>query len=271
MSADEPELVYRFSELSDRARDRVRDWATGDSWDRGDQYLASLRALAEHFGGKLTNWNIDWSGNYSHSTAEFEMPEDYQFIPDMSSAEGENGDLDEGAVAALRQQEIRRRLAELGDYDPDTLRGRGDCALTGWCYDESAIEGFRRAFFEGETDLGALMEQAFRSLLKDARNNFEYDHSDRGVAESCEVNDYWFDEDGRLADPPDRSAGRYSKTQRDLTEKSTVPHARCAPGNCVEHARDKRVYRCELGRGPKPARSKSGRSGSARGLNRGRK
>ena len=142
----------------------------GYSW--GKEALGSLKALAQYFGGRLSDWSIDWS-DYNRSSAEFAMP-----------------DLDHEEIAGL--------LAELGAYHPDTLRGLGDCKLTGYCADEDAIDGFRRAFMAGESDLGDLMQSAFDTWIRAAALDYESQYNDDEFGETCDSNAYEFDESGEL-------------------------------------------------------------------------
>lgn len=168
--------VYSFSELSADAKQRAKDEhaeANGFVWAK--DYLRSLKALAEHFGGKLTNWQIDWFG-CSYSTADFKMPDDTE--------------TDAASIAS--------KLAELGAFDPATLRGRGDCKLTGFCADEAAIDGFRIAWHAGERELNELMRAAFHEWLENAHTDCAGQYEDEVFAEVCEVNGYQFTEDGTL-------------------------------------------------------------------------
>ncbi len=176
--------VYTFAELSADAKQRAKDKHAalfGFSWS--DDYLASLKALAEHFGGKLSDFQIDWF-NGSYSSASFEMPDD-----DLASL-GEDAEEVERSIAA--------KLAELGAFNPETLKGLGDCKLTGFCGDESAIDGFRIAWHGGERDLSKLMQSAFRAWLDDAQADCAGQYEDDTFAEYCEANGYEFTEEGRI-------------------------------------------------------------------------
>lgn len=167
--------VYKFSELSETARERAKmDHGAlfGYSWS--SEALKSLKALAAHFGGRVKDYEVDW-WNTSYSSASFEMPE-------MTAAE------------------IRRRLRALGSYNRKTLKGEGDCKLTGFCLDENAIDGFRWAFMrEGERDLSALMEAAFRSWLKACQDDAEDQYSDEQFGETADANGWEYYQDGELA------------------------------------------------------------------------
>lgn len=176
--------VYSFAGLSPAAKDRAKQQHAdlfGFNWS--EEYLESLKALAEHFGGKLKDWQIDWF-NSSYSSASFDMPDS-----DLASL---------GEDFAETEASIAVKLAELGSYDPVTLKGHGDCKLTGFCGDESAIDGFRTAWYAGERSLSELMQAAFREWLKDAQADCESQYSDEVFAETCEANDYQFTEDGRI-------------------------------------------------------------------------
>jgi hypothetical protein len=98
----------------------------------------------------------------------------------------------------MSSEEISERLASLGTYDPETLKGHGDCVLTGYVHDENAIDGFRIAFNAGETDLNKLMEAAFRSWLAACQADYADQQSEEQFGETCEANEYEFTEDGVL-------------------------------------------------------------------------
>lgn len=163
--------VYKFSELSEVAKDRAKqNYASlfGYSW--ADEAIQSLKALAVHFCGKLKDYEVDWFDS-SYSNATFDMPK-------------------------MEANEIELLLASLGSHDAKTLRGNGDCVLTGYCADESAIDGFRMAWHKGERDLNALMQAAFDSWLKDCQADCKSFYEDEQFSEHCEANGYEFDENG---------------------------------------------------------------------------
>ena len=164
--------VYRFSELTEKAKETAKyDYMAifGYSWN--DEAIDSLKALAEKFRARLTDYQIDWFG-CSYSSAEFDAPE-------------------------MEREEIYEILETLGSYDKKTLQGNGDCKLTGFCMDEAAIDGFRRAFFAGETDLGALLQAGFDSWLKDCQSDAESQYEDENFGENCDANGYEFDKEGK--------------------------------------------------------------------------
>lgn len=165
--------VYSFAELSRSAKARAIYEARailGYPWER--EAMKSLEALAGHFGGKLADYSVDWAA-CSHSSARFDMPD-------------------------LEPEEIEARMATLGTYDPATLKGHGDCKLTGYGTDEDAIDGFRAAWHAGERDLSALMSAAFKTWLEAAQADCADMYSEERFAETSDANEYEFTEDGKL-------------------------------------------------------------------------
>jgi hypothetical protein len=165
--------AYTFDELSDQAKDAAKqDYFSGAGYSWSEDALASLKAFAEAFDAKLSDYQIDWF-NCTYSSAEFSAPE-------------------------MSRREVGRRLRALGTYDKKTLRGHGECKLTGYCSDEDALDGMRKAYFAGESDLGELLQEGFWSWLKAAQADAEYQYSDEAFLESCKANDYEFDESGHM-------------------------------------------------------------------------
>jgi hypothetical protein len=169
-------LIYKFEELDPIAKIHAKgDYAIHNGYSWSDDALASLKKFAEHFGAKLHRYEVDFfDGVYSH--ARFTIP-------------------DEDPTP----EEIAAKLAELGTYNPETLRGNGDCALTGYCMEEDCIDGFRIALIrDNETDLAKLLEAGFRTWLHAAQEDCRAFYEDENFAEHCEANSYEFDEKGNL-------------------------------------------------------------------------
>jgi hypothetical protein len=166
--------TFKYSELSDAAKAKARGWfRNSDEFTSGDEYLESIKCLTKHFGGEIKDYEIDWSNSTRPSWMKFDMP-----------------DTDE--------QVIELSLKELGTYDPETLKGTGECKLTGVCYDEDAIDGFRIAYMrDGERDLDKLMQAAFKTWIDSAHKEYEYRQSDEAVAEGIEANEYDFTVEGK--------------------------------------------------------------------------
>ncbi len=164
--------IFKFSELSGRAKQRAMDHFRNSDIRSWDEALNSITKLTEHFDGEIADWNIDWTGG-SYSRIKFEMP-------------------------TMSGREIQRRLKELGKYNRKTGRGIGEQKLTGWHWDEDCIDGFRIAYRKGERNLENLMQAAFKSLLKSTEDEYESLFEDSEFSEFCDANDHEFYADGSL-------------------------------------------------------------------------
>jgi hypothetical protein len=167
--------VYRYAELSEKAKARaLGDYQYDAEYWGQDEALKSLQALAKAFGGKLADWSIDFTGAYlPPSSARFDMPE-------------------------MDRDEIANILGTLGATDPETGKGLGDCKLTGYFIDESALDGFRLAFARGELDPEKLMQAAFDSWLEDCIADYESQLSEDVFSETADVNEWEFYADGSV-------------------------------------------------------------------------
>ncbi len=168
--------IYRYDELSDSAKDRAKDdYRSQHGYIGEEEALETLRKLAEHFDAKLDRYEIDFTGAYCPSYAQFDF-----HTPEMS------------------RREIARRLKRLGSYNPETLKGLGDCVLTGDGHDEDAIDGFRIGFLKAKcSSLPALMDAALRSLLVSCIDQYQAFYEE-DFGEHCDANDMEFYSDGKL-------------------------------------------------------------------------
>ncbi len=166
--------VYKFSELSDKAKEKaLQDNFNTDEYFWGKDAIKSLRKFVGYFNGELSDWNIDFLEPYRNSW-RLDLPDD------------------------MEEDDIKDLLFSLGSFNPDTLKGKGDCKLTGYCADEDLIDGFRIAWFNGERDLRELIEAGISTWEIAVKKDCEYQFSEECFAETAEANDYEFTEDGKL-------------------------------------------------------------------------
>jgi hypothetical protein len=167
--------VYRFNELPANAKQKAKDnYAESFGYAWAKEAITSLKKLADHFDGKVADYSIDFF-RCGPSTASFSMPND------------------------MDADDIASRLDSLGTYNRETLKGHGDCKLTGYCADEDAIDGFRKPFHEGERDLPKLMHAAFKSWLQAAQDDCESQYSDDAFSEHADANEYEYEQHGRMS------------------------------------------------------------------------
>ena len=167
--------VYKFNELSDTAKETALHnyYSSGCEYFWDDAAINTLIAYAEHFGCRITNYAIDFL-NHAHTSISIE----YNF--DISDSE------------------IKVLLDELGEYDNETLRGLGECKLTGYCMDEDIIDGFRIAWYNGERDIRELICSGIETWKVATENDANYQFSLKGYSEYCDSNGIEFDEFGNI-------------------------------------------------------------------------
>ncbi len=136
--------------------------------------MASFKAFVKHFGCTLVDWNICWDDG---------IPSDAKFLCPGLCGE-EDYDI------------VEEELNELGSFNPETLKGPGDCKLTGVCFDEVLKDAFRKAWENGERDFNELMQAAFGEWLEDCQKDFEHQKSMEAFEETVEANEMEFLETG---------------------------------------------------------------------------
>lgn len=165
--------VLTFSELSEEAKEKaLKNWGESNIeyfWDR--EAIASLGKFIEHFNGSLNNYNIDFLEPYRNNY--------HITVPDNMTA-----------------KEIFSLLKQLGSYNKKTLRGDGECKLTGYCMDEELIDGFRRAWFNSERDLMQLIYAGIHTWEQAIKSDYEYEFTEEFFKDHAESNNYEFTEDG---------------------------------------------------------------------------
>jgi hypothetical protein len=167
-------VVYKFSELSAEAQEAAKQkYIATNGFTAKDEYMASITKLAEHFDGTLFSYEVDFL-NVFPSRASFSMSN------------------------IITEKWLKDKLDELGEYNPDTLKGHGECKLTGFCADEAAIDGFRKAYFQGERSLNRLMQAAFSTWLKAAHEDCEAEFKNENFTDFADANDFEYLKNGTL-------------------------------------------------------------------------
>ena len=164
--------IYKFLELSRKAKNEVKQFYKeqfGYSWKF--ETIHTIKELIKRFDGSFTDSYIN--NDNLNITVKFSMP-------DMTSSE------------------IDRRLAKLGTFDSVTLRGHGDCVLTGYFMDEEAINAIRIARNIGEIDLNKLIRLAIKAVAVSTKADYKAQFEDENFAKTCEANDWEFLKDGTL-------------------------------------------------------------------------
>ena len=170
--------IYKFNELPEEGKEkaierfRQTEYEHGYNWS--DDSVSSVLKFAEHFGCSIERWSFDFAEPHRN---EYRIDTPYQ---------------------EWEEDEVQQALDALGTYDPKTLRGNGECKLTGMCFDEDCIDGFRIEWYKGERDIEELIRAGIQTWETSVQNDWEHQVSDEGITESIECNEYEFTEDGKM-------------------------------------------------------------------------
>jgi hypothetical protein len=201
--------VYKYSELSERAQERARDWLREAQAD--DNYFAEyitdeFREALKALGFDVRERDIEWSGFSSQGDGASFTGAWYasQFAPGKLLADRP---AESGGHACPANAELHRIAAELRALKAAglaratvTTRGRGHFMYAADCECEDSDTEVTRAADDGVTmrfeDAARDLAHAFYKALE---AEYTYQNSDEQIAESIEANEYEFTEEGERA------------------------------------------------------------------------
>ena len=164
--------VYEFNELSDKAKEKARDWYrsidTEYAW--AAETRESMEAFAQLFPIKVRDWSYGGRG----AGVSFEFRDD----------------------GTLEEIEGVRLYKWLVNHDVTKLLG-GDCPLTGYCMDEDLLDPIRAFVKKPKGTFRELLQDCFDAWIKAAESNVEYQGSDEYIDETIEGSGYTFTIDGK--------------------------------------------------------------------------
>lgn len=168
--------VYQYDELSDEAKENARNEFTQNmEYYWGNEAIESLEAFLKRFNCELRDYSIDFLEPYRNQYS-IKYPDFYRPSEKIAF--------------------IQSTLDELGSYNPETLKGTGECKLTGVCFDEPLIDGVRIEFNKGETDIEELIKAGIHLWEQEVKSDYESQFTDEYLSEHFEANEYEFLEDG---------------------------------------------------------------------------
>ena len=148
--------VYKFNELTERVKDRIRDSfrSSGDLFGWDAEWQASLRAFCDKFGVRIRDYNVGYRGN-------------------SITTDAENGHF---------------RGLKLHDMDKDE-------SLTGYCGDSSFLYPFVEEWKRSGSALSAFKYALYEGLA-DWERDCDFAYSDEAIDEMIACNEYEFTEEG---------------------------------------------------------------------------
>jgi hypothetical protein len=167
--------VYKFDELSDDAKERAHteSLASGNAWSWSDEWQDSLSAFCNIAPVNALRYDVD-AGHVDYEWS-------HEYANDISGVR---------AWVWLNNHGWR----EMAERNAD-----GTYTLTGFCGDCSLFDVIA-AYMRGDPRRVPDLEQVFYECLQSwcyaARADKEHSESAEAFAESCDANEYEFDESG---------------------------------------------------------------------------
>lgn len=180
--------IYSYNELSDDAKETaiqsLMDQAQNDPYildHTSDQCMVSLRAIADDFGVKLTDWSIG-AHNY------------HNYVKTSSVLRGNRAKKAVAEVLIRNGYPRRNTFAEM--EDPSCFPGR--CPWTGVCFDESLIEEIAKAVMTDDLSLNEAFDRAGDKIASILELEWDYLTSEDHVRSHLDPHEDQFNEDGTL-------------------------------------------------------------------------
>lgn len=176
------QTIYKFSELSEQAKDKIR-YSQEYFW--GDDVVKTLEEALKHFNYQLRNYSLDWDcfGRCSF-TIESKNLNDVEELEGVRLWKYLQNFLD----YYCKYDKKRKPLLE------------GNCPFTGVCFDEDFLDPIREFIKKPYSiTFNDLMEECCNGVILTGCKDYEYQQSDEALEEHFEANDTEFDEDGNIA------------------------------------------------------------------------
>lgn len=192
--------VFKFDELSDRAKDEVRLWLC-DDWDDWACMYDDFVRMGEILGIEIDTRPVKLMGGGYRSEPKIYWSGFYQ-QGDYLTFEGRYR-YAKGAVKAMK--------AETSDPKLIRIAKALQAAQRPYFYRLEAIMSTRRDYMIVEVmdrednyreipdkDVEEAMRDFAHWIFKQLRNEYDYRNSDKYISETCEANEYEFDNNGRI-------------------------------------------------------------------------
>jgi hypothetical protein len=193
--------VYKFDELSDKAKEKALEWArTSLDYGRSDENADTLKAFCDIFPVKVKSWEYGWGTNISYSLTCDDEVENLSGIR-LAKYIWNNykADIYKGKYYSTKGQYIDGKYTY--KYRHSKIILEASCALTGYCIDEDILQpiyDFLKNPKAGVT-FAELIDDCLHAWLKACEDDYEAYYSDESLADHITANEYEFYEDGEIA------------------------------------------------------------------------
>lgn len=194
--------IFTFNELSDDAKDKVRDWLTQDlyyefCYEDFERVGAIMGITIETRAVKLMNGKVRydpciyWSGFY-HQGSGLAFNGDYRYAKGAVKAmKAETNDTELIRIAQALQDVQRKHFYRLGA----SISNNRDTDIRVEVFDR---EDYCRDIGDAEEEVRGLIKDFAQWCWCSLRDEYEYHCSEEVIAETCMANGYEFDEDGMI-------------------------------------------------------------------------
>lgn len=190
--------LYKLEELSNKAQDHAHsEWLQGFDNPWASENEDTLEAFAELFPVKIKSWS--YGSTSGGDNVSFDMTCD-DAIAEMSSLRLAKYIWNNYGDKLFKPKFIYGGTvsAEMKSYRSKVQR-EASCVLTGYCMDETILEPIYDFLKKPSTlTFKELIEDCFYQWVKACADDLEYQASFEAFRESCEANEYLFEEDGTL-------------------------------------------------------------------------
>ena len=177
--------VYRFSELSESAKQKAIDWyRDGNEYHNSNEILSTIKIGLKQFGAILKNYSIYWD---NINGCDFNIA-----IETTDEIEELNG------VRLWKYLHNNNLLTYWNKYHKKTENLlNGDLPFTGVCFDSDFLDNIKDFVIKpANTTFNELLTDSVYNTIKAGCNDWEYQQSDEAITDTIEANEYEFKADG---------------------------------------------------------------------------
>lgn len=194
--------VYNYTELSDNAKQRVKEWIFQHGYFWTDEAWGSLQGLEKLFPGlRIRSANFSTWADVDYSTGQMD-----ENLLNLSGARLRTW-LINNIYEYLYQRKPQgkyQKNEKTGKWDykrrSRVIYTETDCPFTGYCMDCDILEPIRE-FIKSPSENVNMDDLIWRCVYcwkMSAETDCEYQETDEYMAEHCESNNYQFFEDGKI-------------------------------------------------------------------------
>jgi len=201
--------VYKFDELSDKAKQKAIDHYRNNWLDTGyiyDEAHNTVKAFHDVFGTEAgrDSWLDIRTGHIDDSIMELSGQRLATYIWNnykTSLYKGKYYNLN--SKKQIKHPRVKskwyERTNQWGNYYYSAITLEHSCPLTGWCYDDDILDPIFNFLDKPDSrTFEELLNDCLRSLDKSLKREEDYLYTDESITENIETNEYEYTIDGNI-------------------------------------------------------------------------